>query len=372
MGFVSDPRFLILAVCMVITGSINTLSTKVADNTYALGINGEVTQFNHPFVQAVGMFLGEFLCMIAFYVILTYKKFREEEMERSQFNPLIFILPAMCDMTATSLMYVGLTMTYASVFQMLRGAVVIFTGILSLIFLKRKLLGFHWIGMVLVLMGLGTVGLASVLFGSSSTNAPNPLVGDIIIICAQVVVAIQMVIEEKFISKYNVPPLQVVGWEGFWGFTILSCILVVMYYIPGSSAGNHFENTPDAIYQLGSSPIVLVAIVGNIVSIAFFNFFGISITKYANATTRMVLDSVRTIVIWAVDLIVGWETFQYLQVIGFILLISGTMLYNQVLPSPVLRIVYKYLGNPEKQKKENESEDKKPLLGEEPSVQHTE
>lgn len=368
-----DPRFLILAVCMVITGSINTLSTKWADNTYSVGIDGTSRQFNHPFVQAAGMFLGEFLCMIAFYVTIAYRKCKEQEIERAKFNPLIFVLPAICDMTATSLMYVGLSMTYASVFQMLRGAVVIFTGILSLVFLKRKLYAFHWIGMVLVLCGLATVGLASVLFpDQSSDNASNPLLGDVIIICAQVVVAIQMVIEEKFISKYNIPPLQVVGWEGLFGFSILSCILVVMYYIPGNSAGNHFENTPDAFVQLGNSTIVLVAIIGNIFSIAFFNFFGISITKYANATTRMVMDSIRTIVIWGVDLIIGWEKFQYLQIIGFILLILGTLLYNQVLPGFILHgFVYKYLGNPELKKIEAEEERQSLLTGETPSVQES-
>lgn len=37
------------------------------------------------------------------------------------FNPLVLLPPAMCDMVATSIMYIGLTLTYASSFQMLRG-----------------------------------------------------------------------------------------------------------------------------------------------------------------------------------------------------------------------------------------------------------
>ena len=37
------------------------------------------------------------------------------------FNPLIFLPPAVCDMIATSLMYVGLELTSVSSFQMLRG-----------------------------------------------------------------------------------------------------------------------------------------------------------------------------------------------------------------------------------------------------------
>jgi len=59
-----------------------------------------------------------------------------------------------------------------------------------------------------------------------------------------------------------------------------------------------------------------------------------SITKYASATTRMVLDSIRTVVIWAYGLIFGGEQFQYLQVIGFVLLLAGTFIYNEVLVIP--------------------------------------
>lgn len=39
-------------------------------------------------------------------------------------------------------------------------------------------------------------------------------VGDLLIIMAQIIVACQMVYEEKVITKYNVPPLQAIGWEG--------------------------------------------------------------------------------------------------------------------------------------------------------------
>lgn len=53
---------------------------------------------------------------------------------------------------------------------------------------------------------------------------------------------------------------------------------------------------------------------GTIVSIAFFNFAGISVTKELSATTRMVLDSVRTLVIWLVSLALSWQDFHLLQV----------------------------------------------------------
>ena len=111
---------------------------------------------------------------------------------------------------------------------------------------------------------------------------------------------------------------------------------------------------------MGNNPLIVVAVIGNIVSIAFFNFFGLSVTKTQSATTRMVLDSIRTIVIWAVCLALGWEEviegvkdrryifnllkwnssshslFQITiytipQIIGFLFLVFGTFLYNDIL-----------------------------------------
>uniref|UniRef100_A0A8C0C132 Uncharacterized protein n=1 Tax=Buteo japonicus TaxID=224669 RepID=A0A8C0C132_9AVES len=42
----------------------------------------------------------------------------------------------------------------------------------------------------------------------------------------------------------------------------------------------------------------------------------------------MVLDSLRTLVIWAVSLAVGWETFHGLEILGFGVLLVGAALYN--------------------------------------------
>ena len=72
------------------------------------------------------------------------------------------------------------------------------------------------------------------------------------------------------------------------------------------------------------------------VSIAFFNFAGISVTKEMSATTRMVLDSVRTLVIWGVSLGIGWQVFHFLQLIGFFVLVVGMCIYNDLIISKYL------------------------------------
>lgn len=105
-----------------------------------------------------------------------------------------------------------------------------------------------------------------------------------------------------------------------------------MYFIPVGNFSNNprqvLEDALDAFCQIGHKPLILVALLGNTVSIAFFNFAGISVTKEISATTRMVLDSLRTLVIWVVSLALDWEQFHGLQVLGFLVLLVGTALYN--------------------------------------------
>ena len=62
-----------------------------------------------------------------------------------------------------------------------------------------------------------------------------------------------------------------------------------------------------------------------------------SVTRELNATTRMVLDSVRTLTVWLVSVCVGWETFHPLLILGFGLLLLGTFIYNDAVFAPLLR-----------------------------------
>lgn len=345
----------LIAVVLVFTGSINTLSTKWADRMEAKGSDDKLRTFNHPFVQACSMFIGEMLCLLAFKCLYFYywrKHYgSHDEMKllkgNRSFNPLVLLPPAMCDMVATSVMYIGLTLTYASSFQMLRGAVIVFVGIFSVLFLNRRLMVREWGGIFLVIGGLALVGVSDFVapstpaeLTSTSASASNHstgqiILGDLLIIGAQVVAASQMVLEEKFVSGLDIPALQAVGWEGLFGFSILGFLLIPFYFIHvpeafGDNPRHVLEDVLEAFIQMWHNPLIIFALTGTVLSIAFFNFAGITVTKEISATTRMVLDSVRTLFIFIVSLALRWQTFYWLQIFGFILLVIGMGLYNNV------------------------------------------
>lgn len=142
-----------------------------------------------------------------------------------------------------------------------------------------------------------------------------------------------------------------------------------MFYIHvGSFADNPrqvLEDALDAFCQIGHKPLIVLALLGNTVSIAFFNFAGISVTKEISATTRMVLDSLRTLVIWVMSLLLGWEVFHGLQILGFIILLVGTALYNG-LHKPLMAKLPCCPG--EQTAEEGEAPERERLLGAEKSA----
>lgn len=108
-------------------------------------------------------------------------------------------------------MYVGLNLTYASSFQMLRGSVIIFVAFLSITFLHRRLGVREWIGIAIVFSGLLIVGMADFISndgGSSGYSRNNIITGDLLIVLAQIITACQMVYEERYVAGMDIPALQ--------------------------------------------------------------------------------------------------------------------------------------------------------------------
>lgn len=347
--------FAIVAAIFVASGSVSTISSKWQDDVSAVGRpcdadnpgckTGVLHSFDHPFVQTWFMFLGEFLCMFLVVGQRLYKRYYSIPLEEGvdymrPVPPFIFMIPSLCDFTASTTMYIGLTLTEASVYQMLRGATVIFTGLLSLLFLKRRFQSFEWLGMLLVTGGLACVGLASMLFSHDSSSAKNPVLGDILIFAAQLIVAGQMVIEEKILTKYNVPPSLLVAWEGTFGLCYATFALGIFQAWPKDGPTLNGHNPPDdfldAAAQMKNDYRLILSNVMCVFAITFLNSAGQTITKNISATARMVLDTVRNVIVWAVCLAIPFfnEKFQWMQLVGFLLLICGNAIFKRILSLP--------------------------------------
>ena len=75
----------------------------------------------------------------------------------------MFLIPSFLLNISCMITYVSLTMIAASVYQMLRGSIIIFTTILSVVFMGRKMYRHHLASLATIFIGLLLVYLAVIL-----------------------------------------------------------------------------------------------------------------------------------------------------------------------------------------------------------------
>ncbi|KAF5324631.1 hypothetical protein D9611_004216 [Ephemerocybe angulata] len=373
---------------MILTGSTNSLWSKWQDMQCVENCaDPDPTKhvlYEQPVWQTLQMFLGEMLCFLPVLYAwlrsryqaraavqlaadeepLVSKPSADEPSEQLQgWGYLLFWAPAACDLTATTLMNVGLLYTPVSIYQMTRGALVLFVGVFSVIFLRRKLFLYQWISLIIVMSGVALVGYSGSLIKDTIKDALAPpalrslaaraapvtakggededlgkvLIGVFLILFAQIFTATQFVVEEKIMGRYAVSPLVAVGFEGLFGaFSVL--LLFPLCALPSITALSPFFDLPRGWTQMITTPSVLWSGLAIALSISLFNFFGLSVTRSVSATARSLADTCRTLAIWVISLGLGWEVFvvptSFLQVVGFGLLVYGTFVFNNLIRPP--------------------------------------
>lgn len=355
-----------LVVGMLITGTVNTLTTNIQLKTESRNKDGEMKMFEKPWFGAFNMLLA----MAA--VGLVDKCFRlgsrgavvqpetevgllDETAQQKTYTEKVLLVafPAAFDLLATAACCIGMMYIPASVWQMLRGSSLVFVAILSITFLRRRLLGFHYLGLFLCVTGILLVAAANVLGGkkegdsdkAKKADAEDPelvVFGMLIVLFGQVLQAAQVIAEEWLMKDVDLPAMEIVGWEGVWGIIIMLLVVYpVLYFVPGKDHG-HMEDPVDTLVMIGNSGKLMVIVLIYLVSCATFNAVGIKVTGALSAVHRMMMDASRTAVIWSFGLIVHcvdpsskfgevWTIYSYLQLAGFFVLLAGQSVYGGIL-----------------------------------------
>lgn len=366
---------------MLITGCSNSLLTKFQDKQCISNCDAPVNQrkhFDQPVIQTIQMFVAE-MC-VGFVILYNHlskilkTKFSKNGYHEIQVSAgtdnttpnegtaevvrpkldgkriLLLSIPASCDLLATTMMNIGLLLIPVSVFQMVRGAIVLFVGFFSVVFLGRTLFKKQWIGLVSVFGGVFIVGLSAMFYSSSDSKktaledtqtktptdsgaALQATIGVLLILVAQLFSATQFVVEEFILEKYSMEPLNVVMWEGVFGTSITlfgSLVISAIFLNKHSTTGSMF-NLGEGFGQLFGNKAVLISSVVIMFMMSTFNVTGMTVTRLISATSRSTIDTSRTVGIWLVSLLIGWEKFQFLQLAGFLLLVYGTLLFNGII-----------------------------------------
>lgn len=375
MGANSNP----LVRAGSITGMLTfgTLTVVIQKLIFAMEGKGRFTthKFEKPWFQTEAMFIGMFGCLFVYEFIQLYHWIQAKRagpagrslldgqnvQQKASSMPkwkqyLLVILPALCDMVATAMMNIGLLWINASVWQMLRGSMVIFSALFSKFFLKRELHASHWIGVATVAFALTVVAFSSlmpaheapapVVISSSSGEAPISItlqvVGCSLVVFAQIVQASQIVIEEFLLHEVDLHAVLIVGLEGLWGGLVCSIFLVLVYWFPGKAN----EDSIDTLMMLWYNPKIFVTGIAYATAILCYNLMGMYVTQTTSAVIRTILEGLRCACIWGANLFIfyvimrgnpeskfgeRWTDWSYLQGCGFLFLLLGMFVYNGIL-----------------------------------------
>ncbi|KAK1936643.1 Solute carrier family 35 member F6 [Phytophthora citrophthora] len=207
-------------------------------------------------------------------------------------------LPSLLDLLQTVLSNVGLLWISSSVYQMARGSIIIFSAFFSVRLMGKKLYGYHYASIWIVMLAVALVGYAGVGHHPNSTAADdtdtfNAVLGLFFIIAAQILCALQIVVEEHMMLALNVSPMLLVGLEGLWGLVFYVILVPVLTLTPATGsafATTWHEDFIDSFVQVKNSPTLIVLILAYIVAVGTLNVTGNYVTKHLSAVMRSITE----------------------------------------------------------------------------------
>lgn len=339
-------------------GTAASLIAKLIYSVQGLNSKGELAPFTKPWFQVFGMFAGMSICIL---LDLPRRSRRHNLSPRSEEQtPLIqsdqkqnsphgvvdhsasvwiINVPTLFDLFATACGTTGLLYTTVSVYQMLRGAQLIFTALLSVVFLRRRLSSTNLAGITLCVGGIILVGLANIWGEASPRSRNDTTFGVLIILAGQVLQASQVVLEEHLLQNLEMSSVRIVAYEGMFGcLHCLVWVFPILYFLPGNDAG-HIEDTGDAFYMVCHSWQIAAVIATDMAIMLAYNVCGMEVTNNLSAVSRVIIETLRTLFVWICDIILfyvissgklgeKWTSYSFLQALGFFLTVAGTLCYN--------------------------------------------
>lgn len=325
-----------------------------------VGRDGEVKHFEKPWAMTTVMFLGMTFCLpLAYYVEHLDKKRKmgsereylmtseDAETHDNDNKTWMLIIPTVFDLIATILMNIGLLSVTASVYQMLRGAEMLFAALFAVVFLKRKLNRNHHMGIIYCILGIALVGSSTLLLGTkpddtSGSGNGDILFGMLLIVLSQAVQAAQVTFEDFFMADLAIPPLKIVGYEGLFGsLMMIGIMLPMVQHLPGKEGNGIHEDSIDTWHMIMNSPMIASILVLDMFAMLAYNISGMCVTGHLGAVFRTVLETSRTLFVWLVDLILfytplglgklgeSWSSSSWMQAGGFCVLVAGTVIYGK-------------------------------------------
>jgi hypothetical protein len=203
---------------------------------------------------------------------------------------------------------------------------------------------------------VGVSSVCSTGAAKAGVSTGQVIIAIVLTVAAQVVQATQIVVEDFLLHDIDAAPAFIVGLEGLWGTVITWAIFIpIVGAMPGNEGDGVHEDTADTFKMMGDNPVIIGFVILYVFVILAYNVFGMMVTHVSSAVVRTILEALRTLCIWAVELIIHYGSmnsawgkkrpelgeelslWSILELAGFMVLVTGMLMYNRILELPCFR-----------------------------------
>jgi drug/metabolite transporter (DMT)-like permease len=344
----------VVSILFFVCGAFEAVLSNIIFNTNSLDLHNRRRPFRRPWFMDWSMFVGMSIAIFRTPEVAHCEcpKYVVGDKLRGWGLFRVVSIPALCDLFGTCLSNLALLSLKPSVWQIMRGSILLFTALLSVFYRHKRLKIVDWLGVIVTVIGIVIVGVSSILSERNSAG-PSHSVGlqvlsMFFILLSMGLQALQTVIEEELLQDIDATDAEVVAYEGLWGLYFATLVFLPLASIlPENGGEGIYENWYDSWVMFARSPTIIGLWIGYVCATCGFNQSGMLVTAYTNAVNRTIYEALRTMAVWALSVIVyylplkcgGGEPLtllSLLEVAGFIVSIVGSFIYHRVIKIPGL------------------------------------
>lgn len=338
-----SKRIVLMTVGMIITGCASTTLFKYQTKRQGL-------QSNSISLQTFFVIISQFCNLIFFFVKITlsewrlakhFKKYRNLTYSNGKLYefPSRIIAPSSLFSCAASLLQLyALTSLSSGFFQMLFGFGIVFTPLLSAVFLKRSLYSHTLVGILISVFGFLIAVLSAVFLGQAGIDSDGSWYAMLIMLLGVFFSSCQRVYQEHINRKVEISPFRYSGLEGLYGTLILLTFHIVMFVINSIEHTNYFDIAQELVQWYYTDSLVWSSLL-LIACLSLYDLLGIALVSRTSATYRVTNELIRVIFLWAIDIVLYKEYksgVKYwvnigLVVFAYMCLVFGTLVVNEVI-----------------------------------------
>lgn len=168
----------------LVSGTFSAVTCKIAYDTTSIGLDGQEKAFSKPILMLLLMFAAMMPALGFWKIQQSYLP----DQEKDKLEPgslAILVIPSVCDLLCTLLLLVAQLYITASLWQMMRGSIIIITALLKRFALGHRLKTHMWIGVGIITVAMILVASTSFFGSADQSNAgksKDPRIGILLVL----------------------------------------------------------------------------------------------------------------------------------------------------------------------------------------------